>query len=115
MSRIARLLALLAVALCVTTAVADEDTSGADPALPSEARDAVREYATDGGRVAYRGTSATRLDGATYAVVVDFGDNHDLMFVLVRRFVDDKGAAYWKASAVDPTSAALLGDRLKSR
>jgi hypothetical protein len=115
MSWIARPLALLAVALRVTAAVAAEDASNADSSLPAEAGAVVRDYATDGGRVAYRGTSVTRLDSATYAVVVDFGEKRDMLFLLIRRFVDDKGAAYWKASAVDPTSAALLGETYKPR
>jgi hypothetical protein len=115
MYRIDRSLAILPVALCLTTGVAAEDTSSADPPLPAAARAAVLDYATDGGRVAYHGTSASRLDNVTYVVVVDLGEGHDLMVLLVRRFEDDKGAAYWKASAVDPSEAALLGERLRAR
>ncbi len=75
----------------------------------------VRDYATDSGRIAYRGTSASRLDDVTYAVVVDFGEARNLMFLLVRRFEDDKGAVYWKAFPVDQSTAAIIGEMFKAR
>jgi hypothetical protein len=115
MSWIARPLVLLAIAVALTTAARAEEKCDADSGFPAQARDAVRQYATDGGRVAYHGIAATRLDGSTYVAVVDFGDGRDLMVLLVRRFIDDKGDGYWKAAAVDPDSAALFGNRLKGR
>jgi len=110
---IARPLAMFALTLGMATAASADEASCADPSLPEQARAAVRDYATNGGHIPYRGTSATRLDSATFAVVVDFGDARDMMFLLVRQFVDDKGANYWKASAVDPATAALFGERLR--
>lgn len=112
MPKLARLLAILGVGWVLAgPALADEKPAVAT--LPAEARAAVREYASDGGKVGYRGISATQIDNATFVAVVDFGDNKDMMVALVRYFVDDAGRGYWKASAIDPTSAALFGDRLR--
>jgi hypothetical protein len=112
MPKLSRLLAIIGIGWALAgPALADERPAVAP--LPAEARAAVRDYASDGGKVGYRGISATQIDTATYFAVVDFGDNKDLMLVLVRYFVDDGGHGYWKASAIDPTTAALFGDRLR--
>ena len=112
MPKLARLLAVLGVAWVLMAPVHADERPAVTP-LPAEARAAVREYASDGGKVGYRGISATQLDSSTYFTVVDFGDNKDLMFLLVRYFLDDGGHGYWKASAIDATTAALFGDRLR--
>jgi hypothetical protein len=114
MSRIARLLAILTLTLATTAAARGDEQCGADPSLPAQARDVVRAYATDGGRLTYRGISASRLDSSTFVVVVDFGDRQDMMLLLLRKFIDDKGGGYWRASPVDSASAALFGARLKA-
>ena len=112
MPKLARLLAVLGVGWALAAPVRADDRPAVTP-LPAEARAAVRDYASDGGKVGYRGVSATEINSSTYFAVVDFGDNKELMLLLVRYFVDDGGHGYWKASAIDATTAALFGDRLR--
>jgi hypothetical protein len=110
--RLVLLILVLVTAGSALLAKAAEDGAVTELQMPADALAAVRDYATSGGRIAIRGTSAMRLDAATYVVTVDLGDSSDMMVLIARRFFADGGQAYWKAVPLDAATATIYGQKL---